>query len=74
VAFSPDESLIATGANDKKINIFDSNFENMVPIKVLTVHREDILALEFSHNGKYLFSCSWDNSIKKIKVEDWSVE
>eukprot|EP01114_Cavostelium_apophysatum_P005765 TRINITY_DN1693_c0_g1_i1.p1 TRINITY_DN1693_c0_g1~~TRINITY_DN1693_c0_g1_i1.p1 ORF type:complete len:555 (-),score=136.22 TRINITY_DN1693_c0_g1_i1:147-1811(-) len=67
VCFSPDNRLLAAGAEDKTVKIW--NVEQKRMIKMFTGHELDIYSLDFSSNGNFIVSGSGD---KKAKI--WDVE
>ena len=77
VKFSPNNDLLASGGDDNNILLWPLNDinnlnEEIQPIK-LGNHRGKIADLEFSNNGRYLISASWDGTVgvwdlKKEKI------
>lgn len=67
VAISPDSKILASGNRDTLINLW--KLENGQFISSLKWHSGPITALEFSLNGRYLASSSWDNTVKIWEVE-----
>src|SRR5439155_1693689 len=62
VAFSPDGKLIASGATDTTIKVWDR--ETGVEKFTLTGHSDAILSLTFTPDSKTLISSSVDRSIR----------
>ncbi|KAI5966316.1 TUP1 [Candida pseudojiufengensis] len=62
VCFSPDGKLLATGAEDKLIRIWDLTTKRI--IKVLRGHEQDIYSLDFFPDGDRLVSGSGDRSVR----------
>ena len=67
VKFSPNNDFLASGGDDNNILLWaikDINNlnEEIQPIK-LGNHRGKIADLEFSNNGRYLISASWDGTV-----------
>ncbi len=67
VSFSPANDLLVSGGDDNNILLWSLNEiykvnEEIQPIK-LGNHRGKIADLEFSKNGRYLLSASWDGSV-----------
>ena len=62
VCFSPDGKLLATGAEDKLIRIWDLATKRI--IKVLRGHEQDIYSLDFFPDGDRLVSGSGDRSVR----------
>jgi len=61
VAFSPDNSRIASGSQDKTIRLWDT--QTYMQICKFTGHRDRIWSVSFSSNGKWLASGSHDKTI-----------
>jgi len=62
VCFSPDGKLLATGAEDKQIRIWDINSHT---IKLMfTGHEQDIYSLDFSRDGELIVSGSGDKTAR----------
>lgn len=62
VCFSPDGKLLATGAEDKLIRIWDLTTKKIV--KVLRGHEQDIYSLDFFPDGNRLVSGSGDRTVR----------
>ncbi|CAX44269.1 transcriptional repressor TUP1-homologue, putative [Candida dubliniensis CD36] len=62
VCFSPDGNLLATGAEDKLIRIWDLSTKRI--IKILRGHEQDIYSLDFFPDGDRLVSGSGDRSVR----------
>lgn len=62
VCFSPDGKLLATGAEDKLIRIWDLATKRI--IKILRGHEQDIYSLEFFPDGNRLVSGSGDRTVR----------
>ena len=62
VCFSPDGQLLATGAEDKCIRVWDIN--NRKIITTFTGHEQDIYSLDFSRDGRLIASGSGDRTVK----------
>ncbi|HCX23001.1 MAG: hypothetical protein CMB80_05200 [Flammeovirgaceae bacterium] len=60
-AFSPDEKLIATGAADNVIRIYQP--DGTIQYE-LTGHRSGVVSLSFSEDGNHLISGSQDGTVK----------
>lgn len=62
VCFSPDGKLLATGAEDKLIRIWDLTTNRI--IKILRGHEQDIYSLDFFPDGNRLVSGSGDRTVR----------
>ncbi|RKP31314.1 WD40 repeat-like protein [Metschnikowia bicuspidata] len=62
VCFSPDGKLLATGAEDKLIRIWDLSTKRI--IKILRGHEQDIYSLDFFPGGDRLVSGSGDRTVR----------
>ncbi|OBA21004.1 WD40 repeat-like protein [Metschnikowia bicuspidata var. bicuspidata NRRL YB-4993] len=62
VCFSPDGKLLATGAEDKLIRIWDLQTKRI--IKILRGHEQDIYSLDFFPDGDRLVSGSGDRTVR----------
>ncbi|KAJ7443826.1 chromatin associated protein [Mycena latifolia] len=62
VCFSPDGVLLATGAEDTQIRIWDIVKKRI--IAVLSGHQQEIYALDFSADGRYVVSGSGDKTVR----------
>jgi WD40 repeat protein len=73
VTFSPDGSLIASGAGgtDDTVKIWKVADGSLV--RTLTGHIDDVESVSFSPDGKLLISGSGDTTIKMWKVSDGSL-
>lgn len=67
VRFSPDGTLLATGAEDKTVKVWYVATEQLKCS--FTGHEADIYSLIFSPDGKFIISGSGD---KKVKI--WDIE
>jgi WD40 repeat protein len=61
VAFSPDGSMIASGGDDKRINLWDAY--NGSKVNTFLGHRKWVQTIAFSPDGNYLLSGGHDNQI-----------
>ncbi|HEX3998170.1 MAG TPA: protein kinase [Pirellulales bacterium] len=64
VAFSPDDSLIAAGGNDKNgfVKLWDAKTGTL--LRTLVGHTDDVLSVAFSHDGKRLLTASYDKTAR----------
>ncbi|MEP1033399.1 caspase family protein [Ekhidna sp.] len=63
------ENIIATGAGDGKIIIWDEKTGKS--IKEIKAHREPVFDIELSHSGKLLASTAWDGVISLWDTDTW---
>lgn len=66
VAYSKDGKLIATGANDRLIKVWDAAGELL---HLLKGHTGNITSLQFSDDSHVLYSSSGDGTVKKWDIE-----
>ncbi len=72
IAISPNSRFMATGGMyDKFIKIWDVTLGR--EISTFTAHTSDIYALQYSPNGRYLVSSSYDSTIKIWNAYDYSL-
>lgn len=62
----PTEPIVFSGSVDKTVRVWDARSCSCV--KVLRGHLDTILELSVSKNGKYVFSCSDDQTIRVFRV------
>lgn len=67
VCFSPDGKLLATGAEDRKIRVWD--IENKKIKCSFDGHEQDIYSLDFSRNGRLIASGSGDKTVRLWDIE-----
>jgi pre-mRNA-processing factor 19 len=60
--FHPDGLILAGGAEDHSVQVWD--IKEQVTVATLTGHEGEIEALSFSENGYYLASASKDGTVK----------
>jgi len=70
IAVSPNDSLIATGSQDKLIKLWNS--ANLSAVATLTGHRRGVWKVVFSPVDKCLVSCSGDRTMKLWSVVDFT--
>ncbi len=63
-AFSPDGRLVALGGNDKAgyVKIYNAQTGDLV--RALDGHRDDVLSVAFSRDGRQLLTASYDKSAR----------
>lgn len=66
-AINPDETLFASGSDDKKISIFDMKTRKLV--KEIDEHRAQIKSLEFSPDGTKLVTSAADSTVRMWDLE-----
>ncbi|KAL4067061.1 WD40-repeat-containing domain protein [Scleroderma yunnanense] len=68
VCFSPDGKLLATGAEDKQIRIWDIAKKRIV--NIFDGHQQEIYSLDFSHDGRLIVSGSGDKTARIWDMAD----
>ncbi|KAI9841971.1 MAG: general transcription repressor [Thelocarpon superellum] len=67
VCFSPDGRLLATGAEDKQIRVWD--IQSRMIKHTFSGHEQDIYSLDFSRTGRLIASGSGDRTVRLWNVE-----
>lgn len=67
VCFSPDSKLLATGAEDHQIRLWDVAEKKIK--HVFSGHTQDIYSLDFSSSGRFIASGSGDRTVRIWDVE-----
>lgn len=67
VCFSPDGKLLATGAEDRRIRVWD--IESRKIKCSFDGHEQDIYSLDFSRNGRVIASGSGDKTVRLWDIE-----
>jgi U3 small nucleolar RNA-associated protein 13 len=70
VAVAPNDSLIATGSQDKTVKIWNSNDLGLVG--TLQGHKRGIWDCQFSNHDRVLATCSGDKTVKLWSLSDYS--
>ncbi|KAF8961764.1 WD40-repeat-containing domain protein [Flammula alnicola] len=70
VRFSPDGKLLATGAEDRKIRIWDISKRKVR--HVFDGHQQEIYSLDFSRDGRHIVSGSGDRTMRIWDIVDKS--
>jgi len=73
VCFSPDGKQLATGSNDRLINLYSFKEGNAILAHTLEGHTDYVMSLSFSPDCKFLCSGSADHSIKFWNPADGSL-
>jgi len=75
-AFSPDESEVAVGGDDKHIHVYKLNGTSLGAETVLEGHRDTPTEIDYSPDGRYIASGDknrcvfvWENH--QLKITDW---
>lgn len=68
VAVSPDNRHIASGSEDKSLQIYDIHTNELI-YQFLAAHEDPISCLTFSPDGRSLISGAGDNSIKIFDLQ-----
>ncbi|KDR80404.1 hypothetical protein GALMADRAFT_136894 [Galerina marginata CBS 339.88] len=68
VRFSPDGKLLATGAEDRKIRVWDIAKRRVR--HVFDGHQQEIYSLDFSRDGRHIVSGSGDKTMRIWNVQD----
>ncbi len=71
VAWSPDGKWLATGSGDKPHNLklWDLS-DSKQPRSGVAAHEDAIVGLRFSDDGRWLLTCSYDNTARLWDVQD----
>lgn len=67
VCFSPDGKLLATGAEDRRIRVWD--IETRRIRNTFDGHEQDIYSLDFARNGRHIASGSGDKTVRLWDIE-----
>eukprot|EP01130_Rhizamoeba_saxonica_P006543 TRINITY_DN2602_c0_g1_i1.p1 TRINITY_DN2602_c0_g1~~TRINITY_DN2602_c0_g1_i1.p1 ORF type:complete len:519 (-),score=108.57 TRINITY_DN2602_c0_g1_i1:80-1636(-) len=70
VVFSPDSTLLATGAEDRTFKLWDIYSKSIV--HNFTGHEQDIYSLDFSKDGRLVVSGSGDKTVRIWNIEQKS--
>ena len=65
-AFSNDGSMIATGARDNSVKIWDAENGNL--IKILNGHTKPITSVAFSAKDSFLYTMSMDSTFRQWRI------
>ena len=68
VCFSPDSKQLAVGSEDCLIRIWD--LESRQVIHSISCHKQEVYAVEYTPDGRYLISGSGDRTMKIISIEE----
>jgi general transcriptional corepressor TUP1 len=68
VCFSPDGKLLATGAEDKRIRVWE--IETRRIRNTFDGHEQDIYSLDFSKNGRLIASGSGDKTVRLWDIDN----
>ena len=71
VCWNPDNGIVATGGLNGTIKLWDSS--SGYELRTLQGHSEGTQGMEFSKDGKWLVSGSWDDSVKRWDVQTGEV-
>ncbi len=74
LVFSPDNRWLVAGTRSGEINIWDTENHNIAEPIVRKAHQGTVTGLAFRPDGKTLFSCSRDKSLKRWSTQDWRQE
>ncbi|GAB4444213.1 MAG: NB-ARC domain-containing protein [Anaerolineae bacterium] len=69
VGFSPDGKIVAAGANDGHIRLWQA--VNGRPIGVIPAHASTVRTLAFSPDGQFLASGSFDHTVRLWDARTW---
>ncbi len=61
VAFTPDGGQVAVGSQDRSVHLFNVRTRQ---VRVLRGHKDQVIGLHFSRDGRRLASGSWDGEIR----------
>lgn len=67
VCFSPDGTLLATGAEDRRIRVWDIRTKTLR--NTFEGHEQDIYSLDFAKNGRNIASGSGDKTVRLWDIE-----
>ena len=70
---SPDNRFIYLGGFAGHLKRIDVEYDS-VPEELGVIHKGPISAMAISIDGKYLYTGSWDKTVKKISTLDWTVK
>lgn len=71
IAFSPNDSLIATTSKDQTVRIWDARTRQCV--KILTNHKSSTESAIFSHDGKLLVTAGRDRYLMIWDTQTWEI-
>ncbi|MEZ4826345.1 MAG: WD40 repeat domain-containing protein [Bacteroidia bacterium] len=72
IAYSPDEKYLVSGDNEGNLYLWESQPENLVPLRKIGAHRGAVTSLAFSSDMRWLVSGSADSTAIVWRLEDGS--